>query len=248
LQACWSSTRLSPGSGRSRPGYPRCLKSRLALNASVSPRRSLEDSARCELGPWRRGEALARWRSCRRCAPRRWICSAHQSMLTGESLPIEAGAGVDTYAGALVRRGEATAEVTATGVHTKFGVRQNLSAQPMLSVRSRKPCCGSCGFLPSSMAESFFSSGRMLFHAMPWSEIIPLAADFGSCVSSRGIPATFTLAAALGLALSPSWAYFLLDSPLSTKRQPSMSCARTRRNPDLQPAFSHQRPSHARLR
>jgi H+-transporting ATPase len=44
-----------------------------------------------------------------------------QSMLTGESLPIEAGAGVDTYAGALVRRGEATAVVTATGARTKFG-------------------------------------------------------------------------------------------------------------------------------
>ena len=44
-----------------------------------------------------------------------------QSMLTGESVPIEAGAGVQTYAGALVRRGEAVAEVTATGVRTKFG-------------------------------------------------------------------------------------------------------------------------------
>ena len=42
-------------------------------------------------------------------------------MLSGESLPIEAGPGVDTYAGALVRRGEATALVTATGAHTKFG-------------------------------------------------------------------------------------------------------------------------------
>ena len=47
--------------------------------------------------------------------------SLDQSMLTGESLPLEAGPGVNTYAGALVRRGEATAEVTATGVHTKFG-------------------------------------------------------------------------------------------------------------------------------
>ena len=44
-----------------------------------------------------------------------------QSMLTGESVPIEAGAGLQTFAGALVRRGEAEAEVTATGIRTKFG-------------------------------------------------------------------------------------------------------------------------------
>src|ERR1700678_2840420 len=44
-----------------------------------------------------------------------------QSMLTGESVPIEAEAGALTYAGALVRRGEASAEVTATGARTKFG-------------------------------------------------------------------------------------------------------------------------------
>ena len=44
-----------------------------------------------------------------------------QSMLTGESISIEAGPGVQTFAGALVRRGEAEAEVTATGTRTKFG-------------------------------------------------------------------------------------------------------------------------------
>jgi H+-transporting ATPase len=44
-----------------------------------------------------------------------------QSMLSGESLPIEADAGTDTFAGALVRRGEATATVTATGTRTTFG-------------------------------------------------------------------------------------------------------------------------------
>src|ERR1035437_8006545 len=44
-----------------------------------------------------------------------------QSMLTGESLPIEAEAGAETYAGALVRRGEAVALVIATGARTKFG-------------------------------------------------------------------------------------------------------------------------------
>src|ERR1700728_3693212 len=44
-----------------------------------------------------------------------------QSMLTGESVPIEASAGLQTYAGALVRRGEAVAEVTATGARTNIG-------------------------------------------------------------------------------------------------------------------------------
>jgi H+-transporting ATPase len=44
-----------------------------------------------------------------------------QSMLTGESVPIEAGPGFETYAGALIRRGEAIAEVVATGAKTKFG-------------------------------------------------------------------------------------------------------------------------------
>ena len=34
---------------------------------------------------------------------------------------IEAGPGLQTYAGALIRRGEAAAEVTATGARTKFG-------------------------------------------------------------------------------------------------------------------------------
>ena len=44
-----------------------------------------------------------------------------QSMLTGESLPVEAESGTEVYAGALVRRGEAVALVTATGARTKFG-------------------------------------------------------------------------------------------------------------------------------
>jgi H+-transporting ATPase len=44
-----------------------------------------------------------------------------QSMLTGESIGTEAGPGFQTFAGALVRRGEAVAQVTATGTRTKFG-------------------------------------------------------------------------------------------------------------------------------
>jgi H+-transporting ATPase len=44
-----------------------------------------------------------------------------QSMLTGESIPVELPAGKTAYAGGLVRRGEAIAEVSATGSKTYFG-------------------------------------------------------------------------------------------------------------------------------
>lgn len=46
---------------------------------------------------------------------------ADQSMLTGESVPVEIEAGKTTFAGGLVRRGEAIAKVVATGAHTYFG-------------------------------------------------------------------------------------------------------------------------------
>ena len=44
-----------------------------------------------------------------------------QSMLTGESIPVDAGPDETAYAGALVRRGEAIAWITATGASTYFG-------------------------------------------------------------------------------------------------------------------------------
>ena len=44
-----------------------------------------------------------------------------QSMLTGESIGTEAGPAFQAFAGALVRRGEAVALVTSTGIRTKFG-------------------------------------------------------------------------------------------------------------------------------
>jgi H+-transporting ATPase len=44
-----------------------------------------------------------------------------QSTLTGESVPVEANPGGALYAGSMVRRGQAVAEVTATGARTYFG-------------------------------------------------------------------------------------------------------------------------------
>ncbi len=122
-----------------------------------------------------------------------------QSMLTGESLPIEAGAGVDTYAGALVRRGEATAEVTATGVHTKFGRTAELvrtahaaSSQQNAVLRVVRNLAIFNGFVILTIGAYAY------FHAMPRSEIIPLLLTSVLAAIPVALPATFTLAAALG--------------------------------------------------
>jgi H+-transporting ATPase len=122
-----------------------------------------------------------------------------QSMLTGESLPIEAGPGVDTYAGALVRRGEATAEVTATGVHTKFGRTAELVRTAHVVSSQQKAVLRIVRNLAIFNGAVILLMGAYAFaHAMPWSEIIPLLLTSVLAAIPVALPATFTLATALG--------------------------------------------------
>jgi len=65
-----------------------------------------------------------------------------QSMLTGESIPAEVEAGKIAYAGALVRRGEAAAEIVATGTRTYFGRAAELVR--IAHVESSEQQAGSC--------------------------------------------------------------------------------------------------------
>jgi len=59
-----------------------------------------------------------------------------QSALTGESLPVTRKLGEDVYANAIVKKGEAIAEVTATGEHTYFGKTVKLVARAEKEGRS----------------------------------------------------------------------------------------------------------------
>jgi len=122
-----------------------------------------------------------------------------QSMLTGESVPIEAGAGIQTYAGALVRRGEAVAEVTATGVRTKFGRTAELvrtahvvSSQQKAVLRVVRNLAAFNGVVVALLVAYAY------FLKMPLDEIIPLVLTAVLASIPVALPATFTLASALG--------------------------------------------------
>ena len=137
------------------------LKSRLALNASVRRDKKWKTVPATELV---RGDLVKLSVGNVVAADVHLVDGSallDQSMLTGESLPIEAGPGVDTYAGALVRRGEATAEVTATGVHTKFGKTAELVRTAHVESSQEKAVLRIVRNLAIFMASSSFSSGRM---------------------------------------------------------------------------------------
>ncbi|MBV1702294.1 MAG: HAD-IC family P-type ATPase [Hyphomicrobiales bacterium] len=122
-----------------------------------------------------------------------------QSMLTGESMPIEAGPGKETFAGALIRRGEAVARVTATSVRTKFGRTAELVRIAHTASAQQKAVMGVVRNL------AIFNGGIVvllvayaLFLHLPWNEILPLVLTAMLASIPVALPATFTLASALG--------------------------------------------------
>ncbi|MDR3483727.1 MAG: HAD-IC family P-type ATPase [Bradyrhizobium sp.] len=175
------------------------LKSRLALNASVRRDGAWKTIPAVELVP---GDVVKLSLGAVVAADVRLTGGEvllDQSMLTGESVPIEAGAGVQTYAGALVRRGEAVAEITATGVRTKFGRTAELvrtahvvSSQQKAVMRVVRNLAAFNGVVILLLVVYAW------FLKMPLDEIIPLILTAVLASIPVALPATFTLASALG--------------------------------------------------
>ncbi len=122
-----------------------------------------------------------------------------QSMLTGESLPVEGGAGRTAYAGALIRRGEAVAEVTATGVRTRFGrtaelvrTAHGVSSQQATVLRVVRNLAIFDGAVVLAQVAYAAALG------LPTRELIPLTLTAILAAIPVALPATFTLASALG--------------------------------------------------
>lgn len=175
------------------------LKSRLALNASVRRDAVWKTVPATELVP---GDVIKLSLGAVVAADVRLIDGSvllDQSMLTGESVPIEAGAGALSYAGALVRRGEAMAQVTATGARTKFGRTAELvrsahvvSSQQKAVLRVVRNLAVFNGVLIVALVAYGYAI------ALPWAQILPLVLTAVLASIPVALPATFTLAAAVG--------------------------------------------------
>jgi H+-transporting ATPase len=99
----------------------------------------------------------------------------------------------------LVRRGEVTAKVTATGIHTKFGKTAELVRTAHVQSSQEKAVLRIVRNLAIFNGVVILLIGGYSYaHALPWSEIIPLLLTAILAAIPVALPATFTLAAALG--------------------------------------------------
>jgi len=175
------------------------LKSRLALNASALRDGGWVTLPAAELVP---GDIVKLSLGTVVPADVRLLDGAvllDQSMLTGESLPVEGGPGLDTFAGALIRRGEAVGEVVATGAHTKFGRTAELvrtayvvSTQQKAVFRVVRNLAGFNGIVTVALIAYAYKIG------IPLPEGISLALISVLASVPVALPATFTLATAIG--------------------------------------------------
>jgi H+-transporting ATPase len=122
-----------------------------------------------------------------------------QSALTGESLPIEADKGKTGYAGSLVKRGEASGEVIATGPQTYFGKTAELVRSARTASHLESIIFTIVKYLvatDTALAAAVFLYAAVM--GMPLAETLPFVLILLVASVPVALPATFTLATAIG--------------------------------------------------
>jgi len=122
-----------------------------------------------------------------------------QSALTGESLPVEASEGATLHAGVIVKRGEASGEVIATGVRTYFGktaelvrIAKTASHLETLIVTIVKYLVTLDAILVTALLLYSWMYGIAITEVLPFALILLVASV------PIALPATYTVATALG--------------------------------------------------
>jgi H+-transporting ATPase len=122
-----------------------------------------------------------------------------QSALTGESAAVSVEAGKIAYAGSMVRGGEATGEITATGPHTFFGKTAELVRTAGSANRQEHEIVGVVkNLFVVNAAMVVIVTGYAHHTGMSLGHTLPLLLTILLASIPVALPATFTLAAALG--------------------------------------------------
>ena len=125
--------------------------------------------------------------------------SIDQSVLTGEAMPIEGVAGKIAYSGAIIKRGEATGEIIATGRNTFFGKSIELVQTAKVDSHVKHLIFKIIKYLVTidvllALCVFIFA----IVTKFPIMEILPFILILIVASIPVALPATFTLATALG--------------------------------------------------
>lgn len=125
--------------------------------------------------------------------------SLDQSQLTGESLPIEHRAGSTIYAGSLVRRGEATGVVSATGTRTYYGKTAELIRLAEAPARVETLIVGIAKYLAAiDVLLAVAVIAVVVIRGTPLPESLPFILMLLVASVPHALPTMFTMSAALG--------------------------------------------------
>ena len=122
-----------------------------------------------------------------------------QSTLTGESMPVGKHAGDTAYAGSVVQHGEATGRVAATGSKTYYGRTAELVRVAKTGTHLGQLIFTIIRYL--LLLDGVLIAGLLIFAAfagLPFHDLVPFALILVVAAVPAALPATFTLATALG--------------------------------------------------
>jgi H+-transporting ATPase len=122
-----------------------------------------------------------------------------RSALTGESVPVEVGPGDTLHAGSVVRRGEITGEVTATGARTFYGRTAQLVKTAKSASQLESLILAIVEYLVVlDTALVAVVLAFALVAGMPLGDVLPFALILLVASVPVALPTTFTLAEAIG--------------------------------------------------
>jgi H+-transporting ATPase len=127
------------------------------------------------------------------------VASVDQSQLTGESLPVEHRGGNTIYAGSLVRRGEATGVVSATGTRTYFGKTAELVRTAEAPARAETLIVGIAKYLVAlDILLAVAVVAVVVIRGTPLIDSLPFVLMLLVASIPHALPTMFTMSAALG--------------------------------------------------